>query len=190
MDMKIIGTSIGLMAGLAACATLLPSPSNLTAAITRNANGERVVRVELVSRQSPEVLWRAFSSEASLRCWIAPVVRLDLRVGGSLHTNYTPSAKIGDAGTITLGILNYVENEFITYKVRLNESFSPTVRAQDDRLQQVIQLQRLANGGTKLVASMVGWGNGAEWDRAAAFFVEGNKIGIDQLAKCVANGGS
>jgi hypothetical protein len=32
---------------------------------------------------------------------------------------------------------------------------------------------------------MVGWGNGAEWDKAVAFFAKGNKWSYKELAKCV-----
>src|ERR1700737_4322786 len=86
----------------------------------RTVSGERVVRVEETLRESPGAVWLAFSTEKGLRCWIAPVVRLDLRTGGSLSTNYDKTAAIGSPGTISLVILNYVENEEITFRVKLN----------------------------------------------------------------------
>jgi uncharacterized protein YndB with AHSA1/START domain len=150
----------------------------------RAASGERVVRVETTLRQSPELVWAAFSTEEGLRCWVAPVVRLDLRTGGSLATNYDKAAAIGSPGTISLAILNYVEKEEITFKVKLNEAFSERLRSEDDRLQEVVQLQRLADGGTRVVSSMVGWGSGEEWDKAFEFFVRGNEWTYRNLAKC------
>jgi uncharacterized protein YndB with AHSA1/START domain len=150
----------------------------------RAASGERVVRVETTLRQSPDTVWTAFSTEEGLRCWVAPVVRLDLRTGGSLVTNYDKAAAIGSPGTISLPILNYVEKEEITFKVKLNEAFPERLRSEDDRLQEVVQLQRLADGGTKVVSSMVGWGSGEEWDKAFEFFARGNEWTYRNLAKC------
>jgi hypothetical protein len=151
------------------------------------ASGERAVRVEAALNNSPEATWRFFSTEDGLRCWAAPVIQLDLRTGGSLKTNYNKSAAIGDAGTISLGILNYVDNEIMTYKVRLNDAFSADLRAHDGNLQEIIQLERRPDGGTHLVSSMVGWGAGEEWDKAVAFFAKGNEWSYRRLAECVEN---
>ena len=52
-------------------------------------------------------------------------------------------------------------------------------------VKEVIQLQRLANGGTRGVSMRVGWGTGAEWDKAIAFFAKGNEGSYKNLAKCV-----
>ncbi len=150
------------------------------------ASGERVVRVETLLRQPPAEVWRAFATEPGLKCWAAPVVRLDLRTGGLLETNYDPAAAIGSAGTISLPILNVVEGEVLTLQVRLNEAFFASLRAEDGRLQEVIQLQPLPDGGTRVVSSMVGWGRGAEWDEAIEFFAKGNAWSYRKLAQCLA----
>ncbi len=161
--------------------------SEVRANIISMAPGERAVRVEATWSQSPEVTWKYFATEDGLRCWAAPVVRLDLRIGGSLQSNYNKNAVIGDPGTISLSIVNYVENEIVTYRVRLNDEFPAQLRSEDGNLQEIIQLQRLRNGGTRLVSTMVGWGKGAAWDKAAAFFAKGNEFSYKELAKCVAN---
>jgi hypothetical protein len=153
---------------------------------TRTTSGERVVRVETTLRQTPETTWKWFSAEEGLKCWVAPLVRLDLRTGGVLETNYDKSSAIGGAGTISLRILNYVENEVMTFKVKLNEAFSERLQSEDDNLQEVIQLQRLPNGTTCLVSSMVCCGSGADWDRAITFFARGNEWSYKELAKCAA----
>jgi uncharacterized protein YndB with AHSA1/START domain len=159
--------------------------SEVRASTVSMASNERAVRVEATWSQSPEITWKYFATEDGLRCWAAPVVRLDLRIGGSLQTNYDKKAAIGDAGTISLGIVNYVENELMTYRVKLNDEFPAQLRSEDGNLQEIIQLQRLRNGGTRLVSTMVGWGNGSDWDKAIAFFAKGNEWSYKQLAKCV-----
>jgi len=130
-------------------------------------------------------VWKWFSTEEGLKCWVAPLVKLDLRIGGKLQSNYDAKSSIGAAGTITLGITNYVDAELITFKVSLNDSFSELLQAEDGNLQEVIRLDTLPNGGTRVISTMVGWGIGPEWDRAADFFVKGNAYSYKILAQCV-----
>jgi uncharacterized protein YndB with AHSA1/START domain len=183
MMKRLITLELGVLALLAAGTS---AAQEVKSFIARTQSGEKVVRIETTLRQSPETVWKAFSTEEGLRCWAAPVVRLDLRTGGTMETNYDKSAAIGSAGTISLRILNYVENEVITYKVKLNEAFPERLRSEDDKLQEVVQLQRLPSGGTRVVSSMVGWGSGADWDKASDFFLRGNEWTYQNLAKCVA----
>ena len=144
---------------------------------------ERVLRIEGVIAAPPKEVWKAFATESGLKNWMAPVVALDLRVGGSLSTHYDKQATIGSPGTIRLGILNYLEPELLTFKVNLNGSFTPKVRAEDQNLQEIVQLVPWTNGTTKVITSMVGWGTGKEWDDVYNFFAKGNAWTFEQLTK-------
>lgn len=155
----------------------------------QTVSGERVLRVETTLQQPLERVWKAFATEEGLKCWIAPVVRLDLRTGGSLSTNYDKAATIGSPGTISLVVLNYVEDQEITFKVKLNSTFSERLQSEDGNLQEVVVFHRLPNGGTKVVSSMVGWRSGEEWDKAFEFFARGNEWSYKSLVKCFARGG-
>jgi hypothetical protein len=148
-----------------------------------NAAHERVLRVESVVPAPAQAVWRAFATEAGLKTWMAPVVALDFRVGGSVSTHYNRTATIGSAGAIRLGIVNYLEGEMITLKVNLNGSFAAKPRAEDKNLQELIQMVPLTNGTTKVVSSMVGWGQGKEWDDTFNFFAKGNEWTYRQLTK-------
>jgi len=74
--------------------------SEVRASVVSMAPGERAVRVEATWSQSPEVTWKYFATEDGLRCWAAPVICLDLSIGGSLQSNYTKTAAIGDPATV------------------------------------------------------------------------------------------
>ena len=148
------------------------SPIKQTSIVTLSA--ERVLRLETVINASRDEVWKAFATEAGLRGWLAPLVRLDWRVGGSMKTNYDSAANIDGAGTITNTIVNYLPGELITYKVNLTATFAPSVRAEDKNLQHIVQLVPLGKHETKLISSMVGWGAGADWDKAYDFFAKGN----------------
>jgi hypothetical protein len=147
--------------------------------------GERVLRIESTIPVSVNEVWAAFTTEKGLASWVAPVVKLDLRVGGALSTNYDKNALIGSPGTIRLPILNYLEREMITFKVNLNDSLSKKAQAEDKNLQEIVQIVDLGNGRSKVISSMIGWGEGKEWDEIYRFFAKGNRWTYEQLIKAM-----
>jgi hypothetical protein len=144
---------------------------------------ERVLRIESIIPARPQAVWKAFATGEGLKRWAAPVVALDLRIGGTLSTHYDKKASIGDPGTIRLGIVNYLEGELMTYRVHLTSSFTPKARAEDQNLQEIIQIVPWTNGTTKVVSSMIGWGTGKEWDETYDFFAKGNAWSYNHLVK-------
>lgn len=146
-------------------------------------SNEKVLRLEMVLDHPINKVWDAFTTIEGINGWIAPVAKLDLRYGGAMYTNYDKNKSIGDSGTIELGIINYIENELLTYKVNFNEGFSKKLQDEDINLQEIVQFKDLGNGKTKLVSSMVGWGNGDDWNKIYGFFTEGNKWTYEQLIK-------
>ena len=152
--------------------------------------GERVLRIETIVPMPLEQVWNAWTTQDGLKEWIAPVVAIDFRIGGTISTNYDRKTKIGDSGTITLPITNYIERQLITLKVNLNDSFARKARDEDQNLQEIVQIADIGDGKTKLVSSMVGWGAGKEWDDAYAFFARGNEWTYQQLAKYLSRAGS
>ena len=147
------------------------------------STGERVLRLESIVPVGKTEAWKSFCTEQGLKKWIAPVVSLDLKVGGLILTNYDSSKTVRDSGTIRLPILSYLEGEMITLKVILNEDFAKKAREEDRNLQEIIQLVDLGNGTTKIISSMIGWGSGPEWDKTYNFFARGNEWTFRNLVK-------
>ena len=147
------------------------------------STGEKVLRLELVIPAEKQEAWKLLATAEGWKKWAAPVVSMDFRVGGTILTNYDTAKTVNDSGSIRLPILNYLEGEMITLKVILTKAFTQKVRQEDENLQEIIQLVDLQNGGTKIVSSMIGWGNGPEWDKTYEFFARGNEWTYRQLAK-------
>src|SRR5579872_4738698 len=149
-----------LLSVLLALGALWPSVVALSQEVRNtsvtNSAGERVLRIESTVAASPKEVWKAFTTVDGLKTWIAPVVSIDLHIGGTLSTHYDKTAAIGSPGTIRLGIVNYLEGELMTLKVKLAKRFGEKVCAQDQNLQEVIQLIPWTNGTTKVISSMVG----------------------------------
>jgi len=144
-------------------------------------DGERFLRFEIVVNTTIDETWKIIATEEGIKKWMAPAVLFDLRIGGMLKTNYDETAKIDDKGTITLGIINYLPYEIITYKITLNELFAEKCRKEDKNLQHIIQIKSLGQNKTKIISTMVGWGQGHEWDEAYSFFEKGNEWTFQKL---------
>jgi hypothetical protein len=147
------------------------------------STGEKVLRLEFVLPINKQEAWKLFSTADGWKKWAAPVVSVDLKVGGLILTNYDKNKTVSDSGTIRLPIINYLEGEMLTLKVVLNDAFSENVRRKDKNLQEIIQLTALGNGKTEVTSSMIGWGTGPDWDKTYDFFVKGNKWTYEHLAK-------
>lgn len=182
----ILASTIVIAAALAQSASIAAAQEvSNTSYVTKS--GERVLRIETVVPVSAENVWKAWTTPQELSKWIAPVVSIDLRIGGTISTNYDPKAAIGGAGTIRLPIINYIEKQLITLKVNLNEKFPKSTRDEDQNLEEIVQIMDLGDGKTKVVSSMVGWGSGKEWDQTYDFFARGNEWTYRQLAKCLSS---
>ena len=174
---KILLTAVVVQTALGVAAQEVRNTSYVT------QSGERVLRIETVVPASTESVWKAWTTPQELSKWIAPVVAIDLKIGGTISTNYDQKAAIGAAGTIRLPIINYIEKQLITFKVNLNEKFSNSTRNEDHNLQEIVQIVDLGDGKTKVVSSMLGWGAGKDWDQTYDFFARGNEWTYGQLAK-------
>ncbi len=167
---------------------IILSPFLLLAQEVKNTSyvtstGEKVLRIESLVPVGRSEAWKLFSTEQGLKKWIAPVVSINLKVGGEILTNYDSTKTVRDSGTIHLPILNYLEEEMMTLKIILNEKFAQTVRDEDQNLQEIIQLVDLGNGKTNIISSMIGWGKGPEWEKTYNFFVRGNEWTARNLVK-------
>src|ERR1700674_784440 len=116
--------------------------------------GERVLRIEATVPASVNEVWDAWTTKEGLRKWIAPVAVINFKIGGAILTNYDKNATIGDPGTIQTPIINYLDTQLITLKVKLNSSFGQQPRDEDQNLQEIVQIVDAGNGKTTIISSM------------------------------------
>ncbi len=53
-------------------------------------------------------VWNAYTTVKGWESWATAMARIDFKINGLIQTNYSKEAKIGDEGTITLHIINYI----------------------------------------------------------------------------------
>jgi len=150
-----------------------------------NRSNERVLQLSIVVPLSVKEVWKYFSTDSLLSEWIAPVAHIELKNGGYIITNYDKSKALSDISSIKLGILSYLENELLVLKVELNNNFSRKVQEEDQNLQEIIQFIPLAPGKTKIVSSMIGWGEGDDWEKTYDFFLKGNEWTYNEFLKII-----
>ena len=149
----------------------------------KNSADEKVLRLEMIVPLDLKKTWQLFSVDSQLQKWIAPVAHMELKTGGAIVTNYDSTKKLTDSTSITVPIINFIENEMITLKVNLNGYFTKNARDTDENLQEIIQFQKIDNKHTKIISSMVGFGKGEDWDKTYAFFLKGNEWTYNELLK-------
>ena len=148
-----------------------------------NKSNEKILQLSIIVPLEVKEAWKFFSTDSKLSQWIAPAVHIELKNGGYITTNYDKMKTLSDTSSIKLGIISYLENELLILKVELNNNFSKKVQEEDQNLQEIIQFVSVAPGKTKIISSMVGWGQGKDWEKAYDFFVKGNEWTYKELLK-------
>ena len=148
-----------------------------------NKSHERVLQFSFVVPVEITEAWKYFTIDSKLSEWIAPVAHIELKSGGSIVTNYDKTKPLTDSSSIKLGIISYLEDELLILKVNLNNNFSSKVQEEDQNLQEIIQFIPGGPGKTRIISSMIGWGEGKDWDNTYDFFVRGNEWTYNELLK-------
>lgn len=136
--------------------------------------GERILVQEVWIDAPPEEVWPAYTTNEGYAAWAAPVVEVDLRVGGTIRTHYVPTAKLGDAGTNTLHIVNYVPNELITLRADVAPNWPEVMKQDGDKLTNVILFDRLPGDATRIRSYGIGYRDTPEYDDLLTFFRAAN----------------
>lgn len=137
---------------------------------------------EVIVPAPPAEVWRMCATTEGITRWMAPNARVDLRVGGTVQTNYDASAELGGPGTITHHILTYEPERLLAFRFDAPDTAPPAAQ-RGEECWWMIELEPVNDGAaTRIRCSMHGFGEGPEWDETYRFFDAGNKWTIDQLA--------
>lgn len=148
-----------------------------------NQSGEKVLRLESILPVDVTTAWELFTTDEKLKNWIAPLAHIELKAGGYFITNYDTTKNLTDSSSIKLPILSFIDKELLVLKVNLNGNFSTSVRSEDGQLQEIIQFKEIGKNKTKIISSMIGWGNSIDWDKTYNFFAKGNEWTYRELLK-------
>lgn len=150
------------------------------------ADGEKVLRHEIIVNAPLQEVWRAFTTTEGLKEWRTPTVRIDFQRGGKLYQHFRKGATLQDDDTIINNILSYLPMVMISFDVPTH-LVNPMV-GEENRLWSVIQFKELGKNRVQVVESVLGWREGTEWDKAYAFFERGNAFLLNCLQTRFATG--
>jgi len=144
--------------------------------------GERVLRHELVIEASLDDLWHAMTTEDGLKSFMVPTARVELKTGGAWETNYRAGSRIGDPDNIRNQVLCYIPLEMLALKINLTAAF-PEGPRNAGTLFAVMTFKQLEPKRVLVTESMLGWGQGPDWDKTYGLFEWGNAYTLGQLYK-------
>src|SRR5665213_2510821 len=103
-----LATWSALAAFLVAAPLLAAEPPHVKDSSFTEPNGERVLQESIVVEAPAASVWKAFTDEATIRAWNAPLVHIDLRNGGVIEESDDPKAAPGGPQTIRHRIIAYL----------------------------------------------------------------------------------
>jgi len=123
--------------------------------------------------------WAAFTTKQGIESWMVPIAEVDLRVGGTIKTNYNKDAGIGGPGTIVHHILSLEPKRMISSRFDAPENAQVAKIA--EKSWGITYFDSIDPEHTRITLVSCGYGEGPEWDRARAFFEKGNAWTLDKL---------
>lgn len=142
------------------------------------AEDREVVEAEIDA--SIDDVWHAFTTSDGLRTWVAPLVEIDFKIGGTLRANYNAQGALGDASTIENTILSFDPKRMLSMRVTKAPEGFPFANAIKD-LWTVIYFEEISPDRTKLTQVGLGYTDTEESQQMRAFFVAANAYQLNVL---------
>lgn len=137
--------------------------------------GELILAQELVVDAPIARVWEAYTTSEGWMAWAAPMAEVDLRVGGTIRTHYGADAEIGDPGTNTLHIVNYVPEKVLTLKAEISERWPEVMKTDAGNLMNVIVFEEIDDSTTRVRSYGVGYRDLPEYHELMKFFITANE---------------
>ena len=146
------------------------------------AQAEDALVHEGVVYARPDLVWAAFTTRAGMESWMTAHAEIDLRVGGSMKTQYDPKGTVSDATAIQNTILSYEPMRMLSFKVsRAPEGF-PFPNAIKS-MWTVVYFEAVGDTATRVREVSLGFGGDDESKKMREFFDRGNEYTLQELQK-------
>ena len=84
--------------------------------VVRAQNDDRLVHEVIVNAPLDQV-WAAYTTKAGLESWMVAHAEIELKIGGTMKTQYDPKGTVEDAQAIENTILSYEPMHMLSFKV-------------------------------------------------------------------------
>jgi len=161
------------------------SESQIQSEILKTDSQEIILIQKVIVKAPVKDVWRAYTTNNGWVAWASPIAEIDLRVGGTIKTHYGDNAKIGDAGTNTLHIVNYVPERVLTLRAELSDRWPEVMKEDDGRLMNVIVFEEIHEKSTRILSYGVGYRDIPAYDKLLEFFIPANERLFKKLKDCL-----
>ena len=158
---------------------LLVAMSLSSACSIATADDNRVV-YETEIDADIHAVWNAFTTNEGLATWMAPLVEIELVIGGKMKANYNANGKIGDPTTIENTILSFDPKRMISLKATKFPKDFPFEDAATSTW-SVFYFSELTSSRTKIIVVGLGYMDDEQSKKMRSFFSNANKHSLDRL---------
>jgi len=128
---------------------------------------EKEIYKELTLNVSIEQLWNAWTNPKALTQFFAPVVNVELEVGGPYEMLFLTDNPEGQKGGEGNRVLSFLPHKMLSFEWNAPPQF-PEIRKQKTRV--IIFFDMLDNNKSRLRFHHVGWYDGIGWDMVFDYF--------------------
>ena len=150
------------------------SAAQVHSELLETAAGGLVLSQSFVVEAPVKDVWDAYVTEEGWTSWSSPHASIDLRPGGTIRTHYGEDAKVGDPGTITLHIVNYVPERVLTLRAEMADHFPDIMKEDDGNLMEVTLFEPLDENRTRVTSHGVGYRDLPEYRKLIEYFQPAN----------------
>ena len=125
-------------------------------------------------------VWVALTTSAGLRFWMAPHADIDLRVGGTMRTNYNATGSLDDPQAIITMVLAFEPERMLATRVAKAPAGFPFPNAIGD-MWTVMYFEPADRGRAHVRVVGLGFRSDAESQKMRTFFDGGNAKMLEAL---------
>ena len=164
------------MRGVLLMVTLALLPS-----ICRAQDDRPLVHEGIVNGPLDQV-WAAYTTKAGLESWMVAHAEIELKVGGTMKTQYNPKGTVDDATAIVNTILSYEPMRMVSIKVLKAPQGFPFPNAIKN-MWTVLYFDAHGEKATRVRCVSMGFGDDDESRKMREFFNRGNAITLERFQK-------
>ena len=160
-----------------------PEPSEANRIVSRidSTRSPELVLIQEFSIKAPvTAVWEAYTTKAGYQSWAVPLAEIDLKVGGTIKSNYNPKGSIGDSTTIVTHIINYVPQQLLTLQAEITDNFPEFMKKEADDFYNVITF-RSTSEGTFVQSFGIGYKNTPKYLQLMNYFIPANEQTLMKL---------
>ena len=161
--------------------------SRITSSIDSTYNHEIVLIQEFSVDATIDEVWEAYTTKAGWENWAVPLAEVDLKIGGTIKTNYNPKGQIGDSTTIVTHIINYVPRKLLTLQAEITDNFPEFMKKEAKNFYNVIYFDEDKPGRTNVKSYGIGYKNTPKYLGLMKFFIPANEKTLLNLISYLEN---